>query len=337
MLPAPRDLAPSDPFPNPPGRRSPEDVAAAVPAAFPSQNQIEEELVGDLVALVSLALQGITVADRGFARASFFRFHQARTRFFVIRFDAQTHIRLPAPLAPNRPAEGLPAAVLGLRPDAQVWCPEAVYGAEDQVPISLLGVWDAGQAEPWYLATNLPRAEPTEVAYRWRMRLECSNRDEKTGVILRAGGDNHALESVLHLHRLLLALGAVEWLCALVGLQALDDLPQATSAPLPAPAPVGALADLSDPAALAHGPAVPPPVVPHRGARPKPPAWLKRFVAWGPLSSVRLGWEVLAASDLRTVVQRLTRWLAAYLWSWIPLWCPHQLRYRLHAWWTDSS
>jgi hypothetical protein len=38
------------------------------------------------------------------------------------------------------------------------------------------------------------------------MRLECTNRDEKTGAILRQGGDKHALSSLHHLHRLLLAL-----------------------------------------------------------------------------------------------------------------------------------
>lgn len=103
--------------------------------------------------------------------------------------------------------------MLGLRPGQRIWCPEAYYNKEDQVPISLLAVWDPDQKEPWYIATSLTFApfafvetpEQTETVYRWRMRLECANRDEKTGVTLREGGDQHALTSVLHLHRLLLA------------------------------------------------------------------------------------------------------------------------------------
>ena len=335
----PRDAWPSPEDPNPPRPRRPRKATRgkAKAVAFLSQNRIEEELVDYVFALLSPALQGVTVADRGFARADFFRFHQTRQRSFVIRFDAQTQIRLPLPLAPERPAQGTPAEVLGMRPGGRVWCPVAFYGKEEQVPICLLAVWDAGQKEPWYLASDLTDPDQIEMLYRWRMRLECANRDEKTGVILREGGDQHALTNVVHLHRLLLAVCATEWLCALVGLQALRDLPQADAAPLPSPPPIHSLADLIEPDLLDHGPAPAPPIVPHRGTRLKPPRWLQRFVAWGPLSYVRLGREVLRSSDLRAIPQRLTRWLAAYLWSWAPLWRPPQLRYRLLAWWSDSS
>ncbi len=57
------------------------------------------------------------------------------------------------------------------------------------------------------------------------MRIEAGNRDDKTGVILREGGDQHQLSSVLHLHRLLLANLCLHWLAALTGLQAQHDLP----------------------------------------------------------------------------------------------------------------
>jgi hypothetical protein len=287
--------------------------------------------------LLSPALHGVIVADRGFARASFFQFHLHQQRSFVIRFDAQTHIRLPQPLGEGRPTAGSPTEVLAISPGQRIWCPEAFYGKEEQVPIRLLAVWDPDQKEPWYLASNLGTPEPIETAYRWRMRLECANRDEKTGVILREGGDQHQLRTVVHLHRLLLALCATEWLCALTGLQALQDLPAADVAPLPSPLPIQTREDLTDPTRLTQGPADPPPIVPHRGQRPKPPAWLKRFVAWGPLSYVRLGREILRAGPFLLIVQRLTRWLAAYLWSWVPLWHPAQVRYRVRAWWANTS
>jgi DDE family transposase len=334
--PRPRRLRWAPGRPRRPARR----IAHAPPAqpiAFLSQNQIEEELVDLVFTLLSSALHGVIVADRGFARASFFRFHTDRQRSFVIRFDAQTHIRLPRPLAAGQPRAGTPSEVLGIRPGQRLWCPEAFYGKEEQVPIGLLAVWDADQKEPWFLATNLSDPQPIETLYRWRMRLECANRDEKTGVILREGGDQHALRSVMHLHRLLLALAAAEWLCALTGLQATHDLPLVAVLPLPVPQPVRSPADLTDPTALDHGPADPPPLAPHRGDHPKPPPWLKRFVAWGPLSYVRLGREVLRAPDLQPIVARLTRWLTTYLWSWAPLWHPPQVRYRLRAWWAGTA
>jgi hypothetical protein len=166
--------------PRRPARRAKGDPRAR-PIPFLSQNQIEEELVDYVFTLLSSALHGVTVADRGFARASFFQVHLTHQRSFVIRFDAQTHIRLPQPLAAGHPIAGTPAAVLGIRPGERIWCPEAFYGKEEQVPIRLLAVWDADQKEPWYLASDLASAEQVELAYRWRMRLECANRDEKTG------------------------------------------------------------------------------------------------------------------------------------------------------------
>jgi hypothetical protein len=318
--------------------RRPAKAPRAQPIAFLSQNQIEEELVELVFALLSPALHGVIVADRGFARASFFRFHTQRQHSYVIRFDAQTHIRLPQPMTDGRPSAGTPAEVLGISPGQRIWCPEAFYGKDDQVPIRLLAVWEATQKEPWYLASDLTDEHQIETLYRWRMRLECANRDEKTGVILREGGDQHALHSVIHLHRLLLAVCAAEWLCALTGLQAEQDLPATTTDPLlPSPPPLQTRDDLTDLARLDHGPADPPPIVPHRGPQPKPPLRLKRFVARGPLSYVRLGREVLRTPDMLPIIARLVRWLTVYLWSWTPLWHPAQLRYRLLAWWANTS
>lgn len=361
---------------------------SSAPSDFASQNHIEEHLIDYTFALLSPALRGVSVADAGFARAGLFRHHQARQRDFAIRFDAETHVRLPEPLAPGLSIQGPPGQVLGLQPGQRIWCPVAWYGKEEQVPISLLGLWDVGYAEPWYIATTFETADLTETVYRWRMRLECANRDEKTGVILRESGDKHAITSVLHLHRLLLALCCAEWLCALTGLQALQDLPDSqpearptvqvpvlaearpdpeTVLPLPAcespkpaesapsqpanatkpPSPQPSarpeavralsLAYLNDPDSLFGGPASPPPIVPHRGERPKLPSWMKRFAARGPLSYVRLGLEVLRSQDLGWIARRMVRWLAAYLWSSTPLWRPWQLRYRFRRWWLDSS
>jgi hypothetical protein len=338
--------------------------ASAVPCSFLSQNKIEEELIDYVFTLLSPALRGVLVADRGFARASLFQGLQAQKRDFDIRIDAQTHIRLPAPLAPNRPTEGPPAAVLGLQPGQRLWCPQAWYSQEEQVPIRLLAVWDADQKEPWYLANSMETAEQAELLYRWRMRLECTNRDEKTGVLLREGGDEHAIISLLHLHRLLLALCTAEWLCALSGLQGWHDLPlmeslstpsAATLPPLPPstasdscppvvpesepampavplPAQAAQHNNRDNPEPLHDGPDFVPAVIAHRGDRPKLPSWMRRFAARGPLSYVRLGLEILRSPDLLHIAQRLVRWLAAYLSIWNPPWNRRQIRYRLKHW-----
>ena len=111
-----------------------------------------------------------------------------------------------------------------MEPGQREWFTEVFYGKEYQIRINLLGVWEEGQREPWYLASTLEDPNKVEVLYRWRMRLECANRDEKTGVVLRQSGDRHAIKNLLHPHRLMLALATVEWLCALTGLQAWRDL-----------------------------------------------------------------------------------------------------------------
>lgn len=319
---------PGRPTPPAPHRGRPTTPAAAAVQRFTSQPFVERRLIRLVWHLLSPALRGVLVADRGFASAELFAWLREHGRGFVIRIDAATHVRL-APDGPSRPV----AEALAVRPGARRWVVGAAYTRHAQVPVNLLAAWDVGQAEPWYLATTLEWADRTELLYRWRMRLEASNRDEKTGVLLRQGGDRHALRNVLHLHRLLLALVAAQWLCALVGLQALRDLPD--------PPRDAALDDAppttpQDSPLLAQGPAPPPPARPHRGPAPRPPTWLRRFAARGTLSYVRLGAEILRAPDLARIVRRCVRWLGLYLWTWAPCWYPWQRRYRLARWWTAT-
>ncbi len=359
-----------DPSPPLPRRSHRNPPAASISTAFLSQNYIEEELIDYVFSLMSDALRGVLVADRGFARASLLQRLHAQQRDFDIRMDAQTHIRIPSPLGDDRPAQGLPSDVLGLCPGQRLWYPEAWYGKEEQVPIKLLAVWDEGQKEPWYLASTLQRPEDIETLYRWRMRLECANRDEKTGVLLRESGDNHALKSLTHVHRLMLALAMGEWLCALTGLQAWKDLPvlqsedtpgrstaslpqestsvspyeQASAEPLTPESPAVSVipTTTSNGPKGSHempeqGPSQPPPVLPHRGQIPKLPGWMKRFAARGHLSYVRIGLEVLRAVDLGHILRRLIRWLGSYLSTWTPSWRPYQVRYRQKHWWPNSG
>lgn len=316
-----------------PGVRQPTPApAAAQVERWPSQNRIEAQLWRLVAQLVSPALRPVFVGDRGFARAELFRSLQAATQDFVIRIDAQTHVQQHA-FAPFQPA----ATALACPPGERRWYPGGTYAESERVPVHLVVVYDPDQAEPWFLATTLESAEAAEQLYRWRMRLETSNRDWKTGVLLREGDDHHALTNPLHLHRLLLVLAAAQWLCALVGLQAWQDLPTLPTSAAPTPLDLDPPGDTAPLAALAHGPAMPPPVLPHRGATPRLPAWLRRFATRGWLSYVRLGGEVLRAPDLRWLVRRLVRWLGHYLWTTTPLWRPWQRRYRHLHWWPDAA
>jgi len=323
--------------PAPSRRRPPPAPAAAVVESWTSQNRIEEQLLWLVAHLVSPALRPVIVADRGFARADLFEHLAARPLDFVIRINAETHVQQHAFARP-----GPAAAVLACPPGERRWYPQGTYHATARVPVHLLAVHDPGQAEPWYLATTLPDAAAGELLYRWRMRLECTNRDFKTGVLLREGDDQHALTQPLHLHRLLLALAAAEWLCALTGLQAYQEFAPAAPPAAPAAAPAPLLPPAAAPAppsppAADDGPARPPPVLPHRGPTPPLPPGLRRFAVRGWLSYVRLGLEVLRVPDLRPLLGRMLRWLGTYLWPYTPLWRPRQERYRRLHWWPDAA
>ena len=162
-----------------PARRQHEPLCAASAEVhhWTSQNHIEEHLLHYLWSFVTPSQQIVIVADRGFARASLFRWFLTYQRQFVIRFDGETWLRLPDGTA--GPAKN----VLPLQPGQRRWLPQADYGKEDQVPVAVLALWEVGHKEPWYLATNLATAPATETCYRWRMRIEVADRDDKSGVL----------------------------------------------------------------------------------------------------------------------------------------------------------
>lgn len=288
---------------------------------FLSQNHIEHQLIDLVWHLLSPALHGVLVADRGFARAALFTWLKSQGRDFVIRMDAQTHIWL-------KEGPSQPVGSQSIRPGERLWLPKVLYGKEDKVPINLLMVWDEGQAEPWYLATSLDDVAITETMYRLRMRTECTHRDEKSGLLLREGGDAHHIKNVLHLHRLLLVLATAEWLSALTGLMAWSDLPALAGVPQRPPEEPHALCP-----DLEAEPALPPPIIPHRGPTPKVPRWMERFTARGHLSYIRLGMEVIRDGGLLWILRRLVAWLARYLALWLPFWRPRQRCYRISQGW----
>jgi hypothetical protein len=225
---------------------------------------------------------------------------------------------------PRGPAKPWPAH--WGRVGEQRWLEGVYYQQSERVPVNLLAVWEVGQEEPWYLVSNLPCATWVAELYRWRMRIECTNRDTKSGLLLRQGGDQHHLTNPWHLHTLGLTLACAEWWHALLGLQAWQDLPTPpTVPPLEQPLPSAPQPPT--------GPALPPPVVPHRGATVPPPRWMRPFTARGWLSYVRLGFEVSRVPALYWLVHRMVVWVATFLAPFQPLWRPWQRRYRRRSNW----
>lgn len=321
-----------NPFPLRPEREHRNPPSASLPTSFPSQNQIEEELIDYLFDLISSALRPVLVADCGFARASLFLSLQAKGRDFVIRVDAQTHVHIQSD--DGQYVEKELSSLIKLQPGERKWYPNAFYTRDQKVAVNILAVWDKGQREPWYLATSLRDPAQVESMYRWRMRLECTNRDKKTGVLLRRSGDKHAIRSLMHMHRLLLVLAVAEWLCALTGLEAhrelsASDEDDGSSESMHMPNKEQQEENKTN----EDGPSLPPPVVPHRGARSRLPNWKRPFAVRGDLSYVRVGFEVLRTAGFVEIVRRLLCWLEDYLWLWTPPWRPYQIRYRLKHWW----
>lgn len=301
--------------------------APARPRYYDSQNQIEEELLQLVYSWLAPAMKAVLVADAGFARASLFGQLLEHERAFVIRFDADTHVTLPDGQT------GAVQALVALSEGQSRFIPHAYYGKEAKIPVAVLALWEAGQEEPWYLASSLADPQLIGCLYHWRMRIEAGYRDGKSGVICRQGGDAHRLESVLHLHRLLTACFCLHWLTALVGLQAYTDLPAGrncqSGSPLETAPPDSQLSS-----EIARGaPALPPHPSPHRGPSQPLPAWMKRFAVRGPLSFVRLGLEVLRLPDLLAIVCRLVHWIGIWLWPYAPPWTSRQLAYRRSHWW----
>lgn len=295
-----------------PHRRTQPAVAQRERVPFDSQNQIEERLIDLVWQMLCPRLTPVLVADRGFARASLLEHLLARQRDFVIRIDAQTHIASQA----DGPSQAVGEAV-ALRAGEQRWLTGLYYQQQARVPVNLLAVWERGQREPWFLVSSLPCAAWVEQLYRWRMRIECTNRDSKRGVLLRQGGDQHQLHNLWHLHTLVLALACLEWWYALVGLQAWQELPHDVPPAPPRP-----------PTHPSRGPAPPPLVIPHRGPPQRPPGWMRLFTARGWLSYVRLGWEICHAPCFHWLVHHMVIWLRRFVEPYQPLWRPWQLRYR---------
>jgi hypothetical protein len=176
--------------------------------AVKSENQLIDRLMAEVLARIPQSLTAVIVADREFARATFFRALQQLGRDFVVRVDRTTWVHHTSYVG----AMGKLALAPGMH---MRWLPQSAYGQEERVPINLLVVWKRGYAEPWLLATSLADPKLVFPLYRSRMKIEHGFRDWKTHLRLR-----HTLraENVAYVKGLLTVLALLYWFIAICGL-----------------------------------------------------------------------------------------------------------------------
>lgn len=174
-----------------------------------SQNLIIQRLIKGMLSRLVGAIQTVIVADREFASAAFFRFLKKQSTSFAIRVDAETHLL--------HPDYSGPMGAMGLKPGSRrVWLEGALYGKEEREPVNLLAVWEVGQKEPWFIASDLDDPKLVERLYRKRMKIEHGYRDWKHHLRLKGTAK---VESAGQLAGLILGVVVLYWYLCLLGMR----------------------------------------------------------------------------------------------------------------------
>lgn len=173
-----------------------------------SQNTRENTFVHMLVRLSQPMQHAVLIFDRGFRRISLIRELDWLSQPFIIRLGATVHVVSNgyAGLLSNHP----------LRPGQRVDLGACVLGQRTPVQVRVVGIWAAGQNEPWWLATTL-RSSTRRVAsyYDRRMGIEECFRDSKGcryGIKIKWTA--YASAQALGRLFLLAAIAAAVWLLA---------------------------------------------------------------------------------------------------------------------------
>lgn len=140
-----------------------------------SQNRIEERLVARLVNLVSEsnpAKKLLLTADRGFGRASLIQFLVKKQVLFVLRVRGDVEIK-------TQTGKRIMLRSLGktLIPHMPVWHEQIIYRGDGMVTgVNLAAVVappkEGPDPDPWFLITNLRKAETTIARYQERFHIE---------------------------------------------------------------------------------------------------------------------------------------------------------------------
>jgi Transposase DDE domain len=157
-----------------------------LPAGW-SQNQLEEAALLAVVRALPDGVRPVVLADRGFARATFFEWLQRHGVDYVVRTDKGTCLT-------DADGRRWKLGQEGLRPGGVRWAPGVRYGLYHGRPrdlvlnVALCWRIPAGHArdprrkappDPWYLATSLADAARAVAWYWQRGWIEQSFKDSK--------------------------------------------------------------------------------------------------------------------------------------------------------------
>ncbi len=173
---------------------------------------LEQAFVRHLVSALPAEVEPVLLADRGFGHVRFLRFLQGLVR----TLGRQVHfvVRLPGKIeVEHRGRSGL----LGewpLSPGEKLLLEGAWLRRDRAVRVNLVLVWQEGQKEPWFLATDLEDPQEAIRLYRQRAWIDELFRDWKS----HFGLEESRVASVERLERLLVGLVVAYWVLAWVGL-----------------------------------------------------------------------------------------------------------------------
>ncbi len=137
-----------------------------------SQNRIEEEFVRQVVTMLPEPSRAVLLFDRGYARVSLFRLLEGLGVCYVVR------LRRDAWVEQGTRYRGC-LRDIAVERGVRLWWPGVLYHQTARYRLNLAITRNATAEEPWYLATNLPRAETTVRHYEMRFRCEELFRDLK--------------------------------------------------------------------------------------------------------------------------------------------------------------
>jgi hypothetical protein len=198
--------------------------------AHRSQNQLEQEAILAVVRALPRGVRPVLLADRGFARASFFAWLDAHGLDYVVRVNKKTCLT-------ETDGRRWKLGEEGTRPGRLGWAPNVRYalyhGRPTEVVLNVALCWKVSRSrarnprrepprEPWYLATSLKDAKSAASWYWQRGWIEQSFKDAKS----RFGLARVRVRCPERLSRLLMALTvALTWL-SLMGLPELGAMPR---------------------------------------------------------------------------------------------------------------
>jgi hypothetical protein len=143
-----------------------------------SQNAIEEGFLRQVVGMLPHPDRTILLLDRGYARVSLFRLLDGLGVRYVVRVRRNVWVQHPRHTGCLRD--------VSVAKGVQLWWPQVAYHQTARYRVNLAITRNAAAEEPWYLVTNLSRAETAVRHYEMRFRCEELFRDLKDQLHLEA-------------------------------------------------------------------------------------------------------------------------------------------------------